>query len=106
MPQIVCENLSLGYEGETIVKDLSFSVEAGMYLCIVGENGAGKSTLMKAILGLRPPISGRVLFGDGLKDVRVDGDSMIFHFRERFDEGRLEFDREFFKGRRLLKALA
>ena len=67
MPQIVCENLSLGYEGETIVKDLSFSVEAGMYLCIVGENGAGKSTLMKAILGLRPPISGRVLFGDGLK---------------------------------------
>ncbi len=67
MPQIVCEKLSLGYEGETIVKDLSFSVEAGMYLCIVGENGAGKSTLMKAILGLRPPISGRVLFGDGLK---------------------------------------
>lgn len=67
MPQIVCENLSLGYEGETIVKDLSFSVEAGMYLCIVGENGAGKSTLMKAILGLRPPISGRVLFGDGLR---------------------------------------
>ena len=67
MPQIVCENLSLGYEGETIVRDLSFSVEAGMYLCIVGENGAGKSTLMKAILGLRVPLSGRVAFGDGLK---------------------------------------
>ena len=66
MSQIVCENLSLGYEGEAIVKDLSFSVEAGMYLCIVGENGAGKSTLMKAILGLRPPLSGRVVFGDGL----------------------------------------
>ena len=67
MPQIVCENLCLGYEGETIVKDLNFSVEAGMYLCIVGENGAGKSTLMKAILGLRPPISGRIVFGDGLE---------------------------------------
>ncbi len=67
MSQIVCENLSLGYEGETIVKDLSFSVDAGMYLCIVGENGAGKSTLMKAILGLRRPLSGRVAFGDGLK---------------------------------------
>ena len=67
MPQIVCENLCLGYEGETIVKDLNFSVEAGMYLCIVGENGAGKSTLMKAILGLRPPLSGRVMFGDGLE---------------------------------------
>lgn len=67
MPQIVCENLCLGYEGETIVKELNFSVEAGMYLCIVGENGAGKSTLMKAILGLRPPLSGRVMFGDGLE---------------------------------------
>ena len=67
MPQIVCENLSLGYEGETIVRDLSVSVETGMYLCIVGENGAGKSTLMKAILGLRVPLSGRVAFGDGLK---------------------------------------
>ena len=67
MPQIVCEHLYLGYEGETIVKDLSFSVDAGMYLCIVGENGAGKSTLMKAILGLRRPLSGRIVFGDGLK---------------------------------------
>lgn len=66
MSQIVCEKLSLGYEGEIIVKELSFSVEAGMYLCIVGENGAGKSTLMRAILGLRPPLSGRVVFGDGL----------------------------------------
>ena len=67
MPQIVCEHLFLGYEGETIVKDLSFSVDAGMYLCIVGENGAGKSTLMKAILGLHRPLSGRIVFGDGLK---------------------------------------
>lgn len=67
MPQISCEHLSLGYAGETIVKDLSFSVEAGMYLCIVGENGAGKSTLMKAILGLRTPLSGRIVFGDGLE---------------------------------------
>ena len=66
-PQILCENLSLGYEGETIVKDLSFAVEAGMYLCIVGENGAGKSTLMKTLLGLRAPLSGRVVYGDGLK---------------------------------------
>lgn len=67
MPQIVCEKLSLGYEGETIVENLSFSIDAGMYLCIVGENGAGKSTLMKAILGLRQPLSGRVLLGDGLE---------------------------------------
>ena len=71
MPLIVCEKLSLGYEGEVIVKDLTFSVSEGMYLCIVGENGAGKSTLMKTILGLRAPISGRVVFEDGLKKREV-----------------------------------
>ncbi|MBP5200846.1 MAG: metal ABC transporter ATP-binding protein [Schwartzia sp.] len=71
MPQIVCENLSLGYEGETIVQDLSFSVEEGMYLCIVGENGAGKSTLMKTLLGLHAPLSGRVVFGDGLRQREI-----------------------------------
>ena len=71
MPQIVCENLSLGYEGEIIVKDLSFSVEEGMYLCIVGENGAGKSTLMKTLLGLHAPLAGRVVFGDGLRQREI-----------------------------------
>ena len=71
MPQIVCENLSLGYEGEIIVKDLSFSIEEGMYLCIVGENGAGKSTLMKTLLGLHAPLSGRVVFGDGLRQREI-----------------------------------
>ena len=71
MPQIVCENLTLGYGGETIVEGLTFSVDAGMYLCVVGENGAGKSTLMKTILGLHPPLSGRVAFGDGLRQREI-----------------------------------
>ena len=71
MPQIVCENLTLGYGGETIVEGLTFSVNAGMYLCVVGENGAGKSTLMKTILGLHTPLSGRVAFGDGLRQREI-----------------------------------
>ena len=60
------KNLSLGYEGREIVKDISFEIGKGDYLCIVGENGAGKSTLMKTILGLIDPIKGEILFGDGL----------------------------------------
>ncbi len=52
---IECKNLTAGYEGMPVVKDLSFNVSAGDYLCIVGENGSGKSTLMKTILGLRSP---------------------------------------------------
>ena len=55
-----CENVSLGYEGDVITKDLNFNVSSGDYLCIVGENGSGKSTLIKALLGLRPPLSGKV----------------------------------------------
>ena len=67
MPQLACHNLNLGYDGKTVVSDLSFSVEAGDYLCIVGENGSGKSTLMKTILGLQPPISGQIVAESGLE---------------------------------------
>jgi len=66
MPQLLCENLSLGYNSHTVVENLNFSVNTGDYLCIVGENGSGKSTLMKTILGLLKPLSGRITTGDGL----------------------------------------
>ena len=41
-------------------------MEAGDYLCIVGENGAGKSTLMKTLLGLIPKLSGEIEYGEDL----------------------------------------
>ncbi|MGN1419432.1 MAG: metal ABC transporter ATP-binding protein [Acutalibacteraceae bacterium] len=66
MAQLVCQNLCLGYDGKEILHDLNFEVNAGNYLCIVGENGCGKSTLMKTILGLHSPLSGKVITGDGL----------------------------------------
>lgn len=65
MPQIICEKLSVGYNGRKIQDNISFSVEEGEYLCIIGENGAGKSTLMRTMLGLQPPVSGRVEFCSG-----------------------------------------
>ena len=70
MPQIVCENASLGYDGKPIVTDLSFTVNAGDYLCIVGENGSGKSTLMKTILNLTPPLAGSI-YMEGLKPTQI-----------------------------------
>jgi zinc transport system ATP-binding protein len=66
MAQLSCENLTLGYEGKTVVSGLTFTVNVGDYLCIVGENGSGKSTLMKAVLNLKAPLSGRISTGDGL----------------------------------------
>ena len=67
MAQLICQNLSVGYDGKTVIQGLDFSVNTGDYLSIVGENGSGKSTLMKTILGLQPPVSGSILTGDGLK---------------------------------------
>ena len=67
MAQLTCQNLCVGYDGKSVLQDLSFQVFAGDYLCIVGENGSGKSTLMRTILGLLPPIRGRILTGDGLR---------------------------------------
>ena len=55
MALITCRDLSLGYDGREIVRNLSFEVNAGDYLCIVGENGSGKSTLMRTRLGLQKP---------------------------------------------------
>lgn len=66
MAQILCKNLSVGYNGIVAARDISFSIEKGGYLCVVGENGSGKSTLIKTLLNLIKPISGTLEFGDGL----------------------------------------
>lgn len=60
MNLLTCEKVSLGYGSGVVVKDLSFKVSAGDYLCIVGENGAGKSTLVKTLLGLQKPLGGTI----------------------------------------------
>ena len=66
MALLTARDLSLGYDSRVIVRGLSFRVDAGDYLCIVGENGSGKSTLMKTLLGLQPPLGGSIETGDGL----------------------------------------
>lgn len=58
--QIICKNAALGYEDGIVTEELNFTVNSGDYLCILGENGSGKSTLIKALLGLKPQISGEI----------------------------------------------
>ena len=67
MAQLVCRDLAVGYDGKSVLGGISFKVEKGEYLFITGANGAGKSTLMKTILGLLPPVKGKIITGDGLK---------------------------------------
>ena len=62
MPQIECTGVTLAYERGVVLRDLSFTVERGDYLCIVG-----KSTLAKALLGLKAPLSGRIVFDETLR---------------------------------------
>jgi len=57
--EIIC-----GYENTIIVDGCNFSVKKGDIACIVGPNGAGKSTAMKAIFGLIPIKSGKVIFNN------------------------------------------
>jgi len=67
MAQLTVDHVTLGYEGRVIVRDLSFIVNKGDYLCIVGENGSGKTTLMRTILRLRSPMSGSIQLEEGLE---------------------------------------
>lgn len=71
MAQLKCKDVTLGYEGKAVTEHLSFEVNEGDYLCIVGENGAGKSTLIKALLGLKSPMSGSIETGEGLKATEI-----------------------------------
>ena len=66
MSQIECKDVSVKYENQVVLEDISFSIEQGDYLCIVGENGSGKSTLVKTILGLENSKLGQIVFGEGL----------------------------------------
>ena len=67
MSLIEVNNLTVGYDNEVVASGISFRVNEGDYLCIVGENGSGKSTLMKTLLHLQKPLSGEIIFGDGMK---------------------------------------
>ena len=58
---IVCRDVSLGYEGQTVLSHLDLTIRDGDYLCIVGDNGSGKSTLLRGLLGLLTPQSGEIL---------------------------------------------
>ena len=67
MAILKCENLSFAYDGVKVFEDLSFTVNEGDIVCIVGENGVGKSTLVKGILGLKKPSEGTITFADGVR---------------------------------------
>ena len=63
---ITCKDITLGYENMTVLEKVSFELNEGDYLCVVGENGAGKSTLIKCLAGLKKPTEGEIVFSSGI----------------------------------------
>jgi ABC-type Mn2+/Zn2+ transport system ATPase subunit len=63
-PAVIAENLSAGYGGPPVLRGVSFAVDPGRTVCVLGPNGGGKTTLFRALLGELQPAAG---------SVRVDG---------------------------------
>ena len=62
-----CERLSLGYERKKISPEINLKIHSGDFIAVTGENGAGKSTLVKTLLGIVPPLDGKVTLEGGMK---------------------------------------
>lgn len=71
---ITFENLCIGYNGAPLLAGISLVVNRGSFTAILGANGSGKSTLLKTVLGLIPPVAGRIVLAD------VSGAPIIFGY--------------------------
>ena len=59
-PFITLDNLAIGYDRQPVLSGISLSIARGSFTAILGANGSGKSTLLKTLLGLQPPIAGKI----------------------------------------------
>jgi len=59
---IEVRNLTIGYDGEAVLRDLSFDVPPGDVFVILGGSGSGKSTLLRHLIGLEQPMAGTIHF--------------------------------------------
>lgn len=74
-PKIEFKNVSFRYEeeGAEILKDISFSIQPGEKIALVGNNGAGKSTLVKLLCGFYHPTGGEILIGgNSIEELNLD----------------------------------
>jgi zinc transport system ATP-binding protein len=66
-PLLTLEAMEAGYHGRAILPPIDLQLHRGETLALIGRNGAGKSTLLRTLLGLQPPIAGRITAAAGLR---------------------------------------
>jgi ABC-type Mn2+/Zn2+ transport system ATPase subunit len=70
---ITLDNVSIGYNSQPVLSGISLSIADASFTAILGVNGSGKSTLLKTILGLLPPVAGRI-------DTASSGATLVFGY--------------------------
>jgi len=87
---LITKNLTAGYKGIEVIKDINFKIEPGEIVAIIGPNGAGKSTFLKSIFNLAEVYSGRIYFKD--KDITdFETHELIYYGISYVPQGRLVF---------------
>jgi phospholipid/cholesterol/gamma-HCH transport system ATP-binding protein len=92
---IAVENLSLGYADKTVLENVNLQFLSGTITVIMGGSGQGKSTLLKGLIGLLPPIKGRILYeNDSLYEIPIEKkEGLLRHIGVLYQGGALWTDR-------------
>ena len=85
MSNIEIQNLQKSYGTHTVIKDISFTIENGSRVVILGPSGAGKTTLLRLIAGLETVSMGQISFDDTNKNV-----AMIFQNGGLFEHAKVK----------------
>lgn len=88
--RVTVSNLTFGYDYRTVLKDVSFKINSGDFLAVIGNNGSGKSTLIKCILGINkiPP---KRIFLDDIDITEYKNFRNVGYVPQKFDDFNYEF---------------
>jgi ABC-type transporter Mla maintaining outer membrane lipid asymmetry ATPase subunit MlaF len=76
VPAIEFRNVSLSFDGETVLRDISFTLQRGQMICVTGASGSGKSVLLRLAAGLFKPDAGQIFVG-GREIELLDEDELL-----------------------------